>query len=44
MPLILELERAYNEAKKRPGVPKAKWMAISRIMSAGRRRFISPSG
>ena len=42
MPLILDLEKAYTEAKDDPAF-KRRWMAISRIMSAARRRSISPS-
>ena len=43
MPLILELEKAY--ARPRPiRNSRRKWTAISRPMSGGRRRFISPNG
>ena len=42
MPLILELEQAYAEAKADPAF-KRRWTATSRIMSAARRRSISPS-
>ncbi len=43
MPLILELEQAYARRQGRSGVQDARWTATSRIMSAGRRRSISPS-
>ena len=43
MPLILELEQAYAEAKNDPALPARRWTATSRTMSAGRRRSISPS-
>ena len=43
MPLILELEKAYAQAKADPAF-RRRWTAISRTMSAGRRRSISPSG
>ena len=44
MPLILDLEKAYADGQGRSGIPSARWTAISRIMSDGRRRSISPSG
>ena len=44
MPLILDLEQAYARGQGRSGIPEARWTAISRLMSAGRRRSISPSG
>ena len=43
MPLILELERAYAAAKNDPRFQAARWTAISRTMSDGRRRSISPN-
>ena len=44
MPLILDLEKAYADGQDDPRLPAARWTAISRTMSAGRRRSISPSG
>ena len=44
MPLILSLEKAYDEAKADPELPGASSTACSSTMSAGRARSISPSG
>ena len=43
MPLILELEQAYEAAKRDPAFD-AELRAGSRTMSAGRRRSTLPSG
>ena len=43
MPLILELEQAYAEAKADPAVQEGDGRLSRPIMSAGRRRSISPS-
>ena len=44
MPLILELEKAYAAGQGRSGIPKGDGRLSRDIMSAGRRRSISPSG
>ena len=44
MPLILELEEAYAQAKADPQFQEGDGRLSRRIMSAGRRRSISPSG
>ena len=44
MPLILELEQAYAAAKADPAFQARAGRLSRRIMSAGRRRSISPSG
>ena len=44
MPLILELEQAYEAAQGRSGLPGRARPATSSIMSAARARSISPSG
>ena len=43
MPLILELEKAYNEAKVDPAVPGRARISAGRTMPAGRARSITPS-
>ena len=43
MPLILELEQAYDAGQGRPGLPGRDGARTSRTMSAGRARSISPS-
>ena len=43
MPLILEVERAYDAARKRSGLRATSSPITSSIMSGGRRRSISPS-
>ena len=43
MPLILDLERHWNEAKHDPAF-KAELQGFRRIMPAGRRSSISPKG
>ena len=44
MPLILELEKAYAAGQGRSGIPEGDGRSSRDIMSAGRRRSISPSG
>ena len=44
MPLILELEKAYAEAKADPAFQEELDGLSRRIMSGGRGRSISPSG
>ena len=44
MPLILDLEKAYAEAKADPAFQARDERLSAAIMSAGRRRSISPSG
>ena len=43
MPLILDLEKAYAEAKADPAFQAEMNGYLQATMSAGRRRFISPS-
>ena len=44
MPLILDLEKAYDAAKADPAFQTRDGRLSRRTMSAGRRRSISPSG
>ena len=44
MPLILELERAYDEAKADPAFQRRARRTSTRTTPAGRARSISPSG
>ena len=44
MPLILELEQAYAQAKADPAFQKEMRRPSCKLMSAGRRRFISRGG
>ena len=44
MPLILELEQAYDDGQEGPGIPGRTATISTSIMPAGRARSISPSG